>query len=374
MRVGIVYDSLFPVNTGGGERVYRRMAELLVERGHTVDYLTRRQWATDNPPATFSLVPVWSGEIYDAGGARTTSSAVAFAHGVYRQLRGNRGDYDLVVASALPVLTLLAARLALRRSRTFLVADWLEVWGAAKWRSYAGLVSGTIAAVLQWVGLRAADLHTVNSEFTASRIIRYRRHATPLVLGLLDLVPAATAPVKAANPPYALFVGRLIADKRVHVLPAAVATVPGLGLKIVGTGSELPTIEAAVGEFGVGELLGRVSEEELASLMASAAVLVNPSAREGFGLVVAEAAALGVPSVVVAGEDNAATELVVAGVNGDIAASVDAKILGAAIGRVGAADLRGSTLAWFTAARKDRGLSSSVDTILKRYADWSNRP
>ena len=38
--------------------------------------------------------------------------------------------------------------------------------------------------------------------------------------------------------------------------------------------------------------------------------MVPPSRREGYGLVVVEAAARGVPSVVVADPDNAATELV----------------------------------------------------------------
>ena len=44
--------------------------------------------------------------------------------------------------------------------------------------------------------------------------------------------------------------------------------------------------------------------------MASALCMVPPSRREGYGLVVVEAAARGVPSVVVADPDNAATELV----------------------------------------------------------------
>ncbi len=43
------------------------------------------------------------------------------------------------------------------------------------------------------------------------------------------------------------------------------------------------------------------------------------SRREGYGLVVVEAAARATPSVVVAGEDNAATELIEEGVNGTIA-------------------------------------------------------
>ena len=47
--------------------------------------------------------------------------------------------------------------------------------------------------------------------------------------------------------------------------------------------------------------------------------LVLPSRREGYGLVVIEAAAHGTPSVVVADPDNAAVELVTEGVNGFIA-------------------------------------------------------
>ena len=51
--------------------------------------------------------------------------------------------------------------------------------------------------------------------------------------------------------------------------------------------------------------------------------LVLPSRREGYGLVVVEAAALGTPSVVVRGPDNAATELVEDGKNGFVAPSAD---------------------------------------------------
>ncbi|MGO4276628.1 glycosyltransferase, partial [Paenibacillus sp. TAF58] len=110
-------------------------------------------------------------------------------------------------------------------------------------------------------------------------------------------------------------------------------------------------------------------------LMASAAVLVNPSRREGFGLVVAEAAAAGTPSVVVAGEDNAAAELVHDGVNGFVARSVAADELGAAIlEALDAGDgLRVSTRAWFESARETQNLGRSVDELLARYAAPSAR-
>ncbi len=62
--------------------------------------------------------------------------------------------------------------------------------------------------------------------------------------------------------------------------------------------------------------------------------LLLTSSREGYGLVVVEAAERGTPSIVVAGEDNAATELIVEGVNGTIAPSADPQAIAEAIIRV----------------------------------------
>ncbi len=62
-----------------------------------------------------------------------------------------------------------------------------------------------------------------------------------------------------------------------------------------------------------------------------------------------EAAARGTPSVVVAGEDNAATELIEEGVNGTIAPRADPQAVADAIVRVHEAGiaLRESTARWF---------------------------
>ena len=44
MRICLVYDCLFPHTVGGAERWYRNLAERLAADGHTVSYLTLRQW------------------------------------------------------------------------------------------------------------------------------------------------------------------------------------------------------------------------------------------------------------------------------------------------------------------------------------------
>ncbi|HKH08961.1 MAG TPA: glycosyltransferase family 4 protein [Agromyces sp.] len=395
-RVAIAYDCLFPVNTGGGERVYRRIAELLREHGAHVTYVTRRQWATDAAPhVPFDIVVVWRGEIYDEFGVRTSRSALAFAFGLFRHFVRHRRDYDLVVVAALPVLNVFAVRAALVGRPTVLAVDWLEVWSARKWRTYAGTATGTVASVLQWLGVRIGDILTVNSGFTRAKLRAARADAEPIVLGLLDLVGPLRAPRPTTQAeaddhgagysdedPYILFIGRHVADKRLDALPPALAVArresPRLRAKVVGSGPETDRARASAAAAGVTDhivFLGRVDDAELERLLAASAVLVNPSAREGFGLVVAEAAAYGTPSVVVAGEDNAAAELVVDGENGFVAASVAPDVLGDAIVRAvrGGDELRRTTIAWFARERRERSLDRSVGEILERWRALSDR-
>ena len=87
-------------------------------------------------------------------------------------------------------------------------------------------------------------------------------------------------------------------------------------------------------------------------------------------MVVVEAAARGTPSIVVAGEDNAATELIEEGVNGFVAASADAEALAEAIVRISDAGmaLRDSTASWFSENAKELSLESSLKTVLESYA------
>jgi glycosyltransferase involved in cell wall biosynthesis len=381
-RVAIAYDCLFPFDAGGGERVYRRMAELLGERGSTVDYVTRTDREV-GPDAGFAVVGVWTGDIADAVGTRKMSSAVAFAVALFRYFVRHRRHHDLVVVAALPVLNVFAVRLALLGTRTVVATDWLEIWTWRKWRAYSGALVGTVAFVLQSLGVHVGRIQTVNSGFTRDRLRRYRRRADPIVLGLVDLVGEGTDAARpTATPPFALFVGRHIPDKRLDALPPALAAaraeVPALEAVVAGSGSETGAARRAAEAAGVADAVrfaGRVPDAELERLMGDAAVLVNPSAREGFGLVVAEAASHGTPSVVVAGEDNAAAELVVDGENGFVAASAAPDALGAAIVRAvaGGEPLRRSTAAWFARERRARSLAGSVTQLVERWRAVSSR-
>jgi glycosyltransferase involved in cell wall biosynthesis len=114
---------------------------------------------------------------------------------------------------------------------------------------------------------------------------------------------------------------------------------------------------------------GFVSEERIDAALRRALCLVLPSRREGYGLVVIEAAARGVPSVVVAANDNAAVELVEQGVNGVVAFGVDAHAVSSAIVEVQAkgSALRASAAAWFEDRSESLSITGSLDRVVAAY-------
>jgi glycosyltransferase involved in cell wall biosynthesis len=174
-----------------------------------------------------------------------------------------------------------------------------------------------------------------------------------------------------------VFVGRHIPEKQATALVPAIARararVPELRGEILGDGPARPQVLRLIAEHalnGAVEAPGFVDEDALRSILRSALCLALPSRREGYGLVVVEAAALGVPSVVVRGPDNAATELVEEGENGAVANSVEPSELAAAILRVHAAGpaLRESTAAWYSRNADRLSLDRSLKKVLAAYA------
>jgi len=374
--VAVAYDCLFPYSTGGGERQYRAFADELGRAGLDVDYLTAVQWDGAAPREDrFRIVPVTGRlSLYSSDGVRRIPAALRYAAGLFGALTRRRRRYAAVIVSGLPIFNVFAARLALLGSGTRLVVDYLEVWHRRQWIEYSGLVTGTIAWALQRVAIAITPLATCHSQLSATRLRREGLRRAPLVSpGLIDGAVEVGVPSPAATPPYVLYAGRHIPDKRVDVLPAAIAAarehIPDLRLVILGTGPSSEAVRAEVHRVG-GEswtdFPGFVSEAELDRLMHGALALANPSRREGYGLVVVEANAHGTPVVLVADEGNAATELIEDGVNGVVSPTTRPADLARAIRDVAAGgdDLRRSSRAWYDTAVGTRTIRRTVEGIL----------
>ena len=377
-RLAVTFDCVYPLSTGGGERFYRALSESFARAGNQVDYLTRLQWAGPAPQMAGVEVRAISGrsELYDSVGTRRLPPAVGFAWGLFRYLVRRRSTYDAVLICATPVLNIFAARLALLGSGTRLCSDFLEVWRREQWLEYSGAVVGRVANFLQTLSIRVSPLASCHAQVTARRLVAAGLRTPPIVSpGLIHQTLDVKANLEVSEPPMVVFAGRHIPDKQVEAIPPAVAwarrELPGLLATILGEGQSREVVRAAVVRCGLSDVIdlpGFVSEPELEEAVRGAAVFVNPSRREGYGLVVVEACAAGTPVVVVDAEDNAAIELVENGVNGYVASSAAPEVLGAAIVAAvrGGGALRVRTRAWFEAAVQERTVEAVARQLLDR--------
>lgn len=381
MRIALVYDCLYPATVGGAERWLCRLAEAL-RHEHEVTYVTRRQWQRgERPiPGVECIAAAPRSPLYARNGRRRLLPPLLFGLGTFLHFARRRHHYDVVHCLSYPFLPLIAVRVALAGSRTRVICEWLECLTDGYWRAYGG-GAGRAARCLQKVCIRLTPEALVFSRHTARRL-RESGFSRPVrLLGGLATVPATSSPSLAERDPLVVFAGRHVPDKRATVVPDAVAVArrhrPDLKAVIAGDGPDRPRVLEKIHSLGLTEAIsapGFVDATLLERLVARASCVVAPSRRDGFGMVVAEAASLGTPVVVCPGPDNAAGERVIEGVNGALAADASPEELGQAILRVleGGEALRGETARWFSANRADLTIERSIESARRLYEAAAN--
>ena len=192
--------------------------------------------------------------------------------------------------------------------------------------------------------------------------------------------PAQPRTPRSRPEPVVVFAGRHIPEKRVTALVPAVARarerMPELRGEIYGDGPERDRVlradRASTAWTDAVEAPGFVDGRAgRRRRCARALCLVLPSRREGYGLVVVEAAALGTPSVVVQEPDNAATELVEDGENGFVAparARRSSPRRSCSVHEAGPALCGARRRHGSRGTRRRLSLESSLEIVLRAYA------
>lgn len=174
------------------------------------------------------------------------------------------------------------------------------------------------------------DILMVPTHFSKAMLLRAGFHRDQVVV-----VPNPTAVTEApADRPlggYVAFAGRVSAEKGVDVLLAAAALMPHLSFKIAGDG---PVLSAMVAQAPANvQFVGRLAYDELLTFYKAARLLVVPSVWfEPFGMVAADAMALGLP--VVASRIGGLPDVVDEGVTGLLFEPGNAADLAQQIGRI----------------------------------------
>ncbi|MCU1495365.1 MAG: glycosyltransferase family 1 protein [Acidimicrobiaceae bacterium] len=340
--IAVVTDAIYPYHMGGKEVRYHHIVAGLAASGLEVHVFTMNWWNGE-------VHKVEDGVHYHAlcrryplynETRRSMVEAVMFSLaclGLFRH------SFDLIEADHMPHLPLFAIRLVALVRRVPLVVTWHEYWGRAYWREYLGRL-GVIAAMIEQLSLRLGDHVVTPSPTTAARLEDQGLPPSKITVipnGLdLESIDAA----KPAEQRYdLLYVGRLLAHKHVDLLIESVARLRSRGMPVtcgvVGNGPERERLEHQVHTLGLESVVtfaGNVDgQSEIFGLMKAASVFVLPSTREGFGIVVAEAIACGLPVVTTAHQDNHSRRLVEEGVTGWLCEPTTASLVGAIVNALG---------------------------------------
>jgi glycosyltransferase involved in cell wall biosynthesis len=276
---------------GGAELFTHEVASRLVDGGDSVE------WFTASFPGAAPEVDLAGVRVVRSGRQWTVHLAAM------RRYRGRlNGAFDAVVdeVNTIPFFTPLWAGIP-HLLLIFQLAR--EVW----WHEspFPLNAAGYAAEPLYLRAYR--NTHALTISRSTEQDLRRLGFRAPVTILPIGLEPIRVPTVQKAQPTTFLYVGRMAPSKRVADIIHAFARFQSGGRKgqlwLVGEGStdylaSLRTLADSLGIAAKVDFLGRLPAEEKHERMARASVLLMASAREGWGLAVAEANALGTPAVV----------------------------------------------------------------------------
>ncbi|MFC5178863.1 glycosyltransferase family 4 protein [Nocardioides taihuensis] len=275
---------------GGAERYLEKMAEGLVERGCRVTVFSAAYAAAADQ------------EVHDGiRFVRRGSKMSVYARGMEQLLRGRFGKVDLVVdvQNGLPFFSPVVTRVPVV---VLVYHVHREQWPI--------VYPGTTGRVGWWIESELAPrLYRKRQYVTISRATMGELEELGVRPRQIAVVHTGTDPVLEVGPnrsphPTLCVVGRLVPHKRVEHAIATVVDLrrefPDIRLHVVGDGWWAPTLKEYAAELDAGDTVvfeGQVSEERKQEIYEAAWLQLLPSIKEGWGLVVGEAAQHGTPTV-----------------------------------------------------------------------------
>lgn len=284
MKIAVLLNRL---SGGGAEHVGTAWAEGLIRYGHDVEVIVTHQPDSARGYDCVSLT------------AESFPSRLWKLTNLIRQK-----DYDVVV-SLMPhwnVLSLLASLVLGRRTKTVISLHSLES-GMARTHGLSFVIETLLARLLYpFADAVVGVSHAVAAEAKAKYGVRRRKLwvlPNPVLEGVTDSTPRDnTKDVSVAL----VFAGRLVGQKKPEVVLLCAAAllregnIPDVRVEFFGAGPLESRLRCDAERLNVPVVFHGWSED-WSALCPPDAVVVLPSTVEGFGNVLVEAAAKGVPSV-----------------------------------------------------------------------------
>jgi glycosyltransferase involved in cell wall biosynthesis len=324
MKIALVYDAIYPYIKGGGEKRFYEIGKRLAKKGHQVHLYGMKLWEGDKVIKKQGIY--YHGickpkSLYKNNGKRSIKEAIYFGLICFKLIKE---DFDIIDCSNFPYFSLFACKLISIIKKKPLYATWYEVWGKNYWYEYIGW-KGYLGYIIEKLAVLMPVKIISISEHTTHKLkneLNSKKPTYTVPNGIeFDLI-TKIKPAKEKTD--VIFVGRLISHKNIDILIKSIKLIkeknPEIKSLIIGDGPEKKKLEELTQKLNLEKnikFLGFLeNHDDVYAIMKSSKVFVLPSTREGFGIVVIEANACGIPVIAIDHKDNAARDLIEEGKNG----------------------------------------------------------
>lgn len=363
MKIAFLSDSIYPYNIGGKEKRLFDLTTSLAKRGHEVHIYTMKFWRGEDvkkEKGVYLHGICKEYPLYD-GKRRSIKQGIMFGLASFNLLKE---DFDVIDADHMVYFHLFPAKLACLLDGKKLVVTWHEVWGKEYWISYMGK-KGILGYIIEKITSKLPDKIITISNHTSKDLTKKlgvdKKKITIIECSINFKEINNIKPSKEQSD--IIFAGRFLNHKNVDFIIRSVSLIkktnPNLKCIIIGDGPEKENLLKLTKELNLEKNIifkGFIeSHDKVLSLIKSSKVFVLPSTREGFGIVVIEANACGIPVITIDHEDNASKDLIKNNQNGYVC-KLDEKYLADNI---------------IKAIKQSKSMKNNCISEAKQY-DWGN--
>jgi len=317
MKIALVYDMIYPYSIGGAEVRNYSLAKRLTEQGHEVHLYGIKLW---KGPDTIKKDGIFIHGIcrytqkYNFKGNRSIFEPIKFSFYIFKSLI--KENFDIIDCSAFPYFPAFSCKLYSVLRNTPLVITWHEVW-RDYWYEYLGW-KGTFGVIIEKIVSKLTKNIVSVSNKTKNNLINLgvNKKYISLVHNWVN-INEIKAITKFKVKSEIIYAGRLMKHKNIDILIKSVYLAkkefPDIKAVIIGNGPEKTKLKALTRKLNLEKNINFMDfmlKERVYRFMKSSKLFVLPSVLEGFGIIVIEANACGIPVITVKHKRNASADLI----------------------------------------------------------------
>ncbi len=327
IKLAIVYDAIYPYVKGGAEKRFYEIGKRLTKNGYEVHWYGMKLWRGKKVVRKEGIYLHGISKampLYTKNGKRSIWQAFYFGLSCLKLINE---DFDVIDCCGFPYFSLFTCKLVCFFKKKKLNSTWHEVWGENYWKKYLGklYIFGTL---IEKMSIKLPDTIIIVSPQTENKIKTYlgfnkKIYMIPNGIDIEIINKIKQNKIKSD----VIYSGRLMEFKHIDMLIKVIKNIkteiPSISCIIIGDGPEKKKLINLTKNLNLQNNIKFTgflkNHDEVYSYIKSSKVFVLPSTREGFGIVVLEANACGIPVVTINHISNAGKDLIKDKINGFLA-------------------------------------------------------